>query len=388
MDPKKGNQNYSYMADHAPIPLIIVACLTALIFGCGEGQNGAGNSQMGTQVASYPVFTVEKRDVTIYKAYPTTLEGAVSSEVRPKISGYIQSVLVKEGEQVTTGQPLFRIETQSLDQDAAAAKANVRAAQVEVDKLKPLVDKGIISNVQLETAMARLAQAQSAYNGVNANIGYSNIKSAVNGVVGSINFRKGALASAQDQRPLTVVSSIETVYAYFSLNEKDFINFITVAPGETMEEKIKNLPKVKLIMANGVEFAQEGTIETIAGDIDPQTGTITFRARFDNESGLLRNGSSGKVLLPQIFKEVVVVPTLSTYEQQGKTFVFKVQSDTLVPAAVSIIAEAHNLYALDQGVEVGDIILGIGIGKVRAGTKIAPSPIPMDSILNSFDPVF
>ena len=102
--------------------------------------------------------------------------------------------------------------------------------------------------------MAKLVQAQSAYNGVNANIGYANIRSPVNGVVGSINFRKGALASAQDQRPLTVVSSIETVYAYFSLNEKDFINFITVAPGATMEEKIKNLPKVKLIMANGVEF--------------------------------------------------------------------------------------------------------------------------------------
>ena len=100
----------------------------------------------------------------------------------------------------------------------------------------------------------------------------------------------------------------------------------------------------------GSNLEREGTIETIAGDIDPQTGTITFRARFENESGLLRNGSSGKVLLPQIFKEVVVVPTLSTYEQQGKTFVFKVQSDTLVPAAVSIIAEAHNLYALDQGV--------------------------------------
>ena len=124
------------MANRAPIPLITVACLTLLIYGCGEGQNGAGNSQMGTQVASYPVFTVEKRDVTMYKAYPTTLEGAVSSEVRPKFSGYIQSVLVKEGEQVTTGQPLFRIETQSLDQDAAAAKANVRAAQVEVDKTK------------------------------------------------------------------------------------------------------------------------------------------------------------------------------------------------------------------------------------------------------------
>ncbi len=376
------------MINNNRIPLIAVAWLAVLIHGCGDGQNGSGSSPMVTQVSSYPVLTVEKRDVTTYKEYPTTLEGAVSSEVRPKISGYIQEVLIKEGEQVKMGQALFRIETQSLDQDAAAAKANVRAAQVEVDKLKPLVEKGIISNVQLETAMAKHAQAQSTYNGINANIGYANIKSPVNGVVGSINFRKGALTSAQDQRPLTVVSSIGTVYAYFTLNEKDFIDFITLAKGATMDEKIKNLPQVKLIMANGAEFEKEGFIETIAGDIDPQTGTISFRARFENESGLLRNGSSGKVLVPQIYKDVVVVPTLSTYEQQGKTFVFKVQADTLVPTAISVIAEANNLYVIDHGIGKGDIVLGKGIGKVRAGTKIAPLSIPMDSILNSFDPVF
>ena len=82
--------------------------------------------------------------MTGYKTYPTTIEGIVNSDVRAKISGYIQKVLVDEGQKVKKGQPLFRLETQSLSQDAEAAKAAVNVAQVEVDKLVPLVEKGII----------------------------------------------------------------------------------------------------------------------------------------------------------------------------------------------------------------------------------------------------
>ncbi len=376
------------MAKRTRNHFLTIALISFLALGCGNDPKVGQSGGLKTPVLSYPVLTVEKRDVTTYNQFPASLQGAVSSEVRPKVSGYIQAVLVKEGEQVKSGQPLFRIETQSLDQDASAANANVRSAQVEVDKLKPLVEKGIISAVLLETAMAKLAQAQSSYNSIKANIGYANIKSPVNGVVGSIHFRKGALASAQDQRPLTLVSSIGTVYAIFSMNEKDFINFIHLAEGSTIDEKIKNFPKVKLIMANGIEFGQEGSIETIAGDIDPQTGTLSFRARFENPAGLLRNGGSGTVLVPQIFKDVIVVPAVSTYEQQGKTFVFKVQADTLAPTSISILTEANNLYVVNQGVSVGDIILANGIGQVRSGTKIIPKSSSIDSVLNSFDPVF
>lgn len=352
------------------------------------GNDKSSQTAPSSQVLSFPVTTVESRDVITYKSYPATLEGEVSSEVRPKISGYIQEVLVKEGQRVKQGQTLFRIETQSLNQDAAAAKANMNAAQVEVDKLQPLVDKNIISEVQLETAKAKLAQARSSYNSIGANIDYANVKSPVNGVVGSINFRKGALASTQTQLPLTRISSINTVYAYFSLNEKSFIQFIKLAKGKDIDEKIKNLPKVKLLLATGDQYVKEGTIETIAGDIDPQTGTISFRARFDNTEGILRHGGSGTIQVQQTYTEALIVPVLSTYEQQGKTFVYKVQADTLVASAIQIVAKSDKLYVIDTGVQKGDLILANGVGKVRPGMQIKPIPTPMKNILNSFDTVF
>lgn len=361
--------------------------LVFILMACGNKKD-ADQQNSAQDPQPFPVLVVPTQTVTAYKSYPTDIQGIVNSEVRAKVSGYITEVLVDEGQAVKKGQLLFRLETQSLNQDAAAGKANVNAAQVEVDKLKPLVEKEIISSVQLETAKARLAQAQSNYNGVVANIGYANIKSPVDGLVGSINFRKGALVSGQDQNPLTRVAAIDEVYAYFSTNEKDFLSFVEDARGETMKEKIRNLPKVKLILANGKEYEKEGIIETISGDIDQQTGTVTYRAKFSNKEGLLRNGSSGTIKVPRVFEDALVVPTLSTYEQQGKTFVYKVVSDSLVSSAITVLSEVANMYVVQDGVEKGTTILAKGANKVKPGTRIKPQLVSMDSIVNSFDTVF
>ncbi|MEO8934416.1 MAG: efflux RND transporter periplasmic adaptor subunit [Xanthomarina sp.] len=364
---------------------IFIPCALALILSsCGEKQA----EQKPAYVMPYPVVKVEKQDVITHENFPTSIEGKVNSQVRPKIAGYIKDVLVEEGQRVKAGQSLFRLETQSLSQDANAAQANVNAAQVEVDKLKPLVEKNIISSVQLETAKAQLLQAQSAYNGVNANINYANIKSPVDGVVGSINYRKGALVSGQDQLPLTNVSSIDEVYAYFSMNEKEFISFMAEAKGETAKEKLEHFPEVKLLLANGQLFDKSGKIETITGDINTQTGTITFRAKFDNKSGLLRNGSSGTVLIPRTYTDVIVIPAESTFERQGKTFVYAVVNDSLVDKPVSILKNANRLYIIKGGLDVGETILARGLNKVSPGTKIKPMPKPLDSIINSFQTVF
>ena len=231
---------------------------------------------------------------------------------------------MKYAQKLRKGQTLFRLETQSLSQDAAAAKANVNAAQVEVNKLKPLVEKNIISGVQLETAKARLAQAQSSYNSVVANIGYATIKSPVDGYVGAIPFREGALISPSSQVPLTTVANIDKIFAFFSMNEKDYLDFIENNEGNTIDEKIKNLPKVRLLLANGSLYDQEGTIETINSQVNPTTGTVSFRAVFENPARLLSSGYSGRIQLPNTYENATVVPESSTYERQGVTYVYKV----------------------------------------------------------------
>ncbi|MCG9971098.1 efflux RND transporter periplasmic adaptor subunit [Christiangramia crocea] len=366
---------------------ILFSVSASIILAC-NGNDKSGDQEAKGAVPSYPVLKVPRKTITTYNSYPAFIEGTVNSGVRAKVSGYITDVLVEEGAEVKKGQTLFKLETESLNQDARAAKANVNAAQVEVNKLEPLVEKNIISEVQLETARARLEQAKSNYNSISANIGYANIKSPVDGVVGKINFRKGALVSPQDQMPLTKVSSIEEVFANFSMNEKDFLDFMQTTKGGSMKKKISNLPKVKLILANSKEYSEEGVIESISGNIDEQTGTVNFRAKFKN-TGLLRNGSSGTIKVPKTYKNALVVPSLSTYERQGQTFVFKVVADTLVSRALEIMGETQNIYVVheDDGVEEGEFILAKGTDKVSPGMKIEPQQVSLDSIVDSFDTV-
>jgi membrane fusion protein (multidrug efflux system) len=284
------------------IPVILASVF--LLISCGNDEKT--NEPQGPK--AFPVVEIPTKTVTSYQTYPTSIEGIVNSEVRAKIAGYITDVLVDEGQQVKKGQLLFRLETQSLNQDAAAAKANVHAAQVEVDKLQPLVEKNIISNVQLESAKAKLQQAQSSYNSINANINYANIKSPVDGFVGSIRLRKGALVSPSNDDPMTTVSDISDVFAYFSMNEKDYLDFIQNAEGKDIAEKIKKLPKVQLFLANGSLYQEDGTIETINSQINTSTGSISFRAIFNNPSRLLTNGNSGKIKIPKVYADAIVVP--------------------------------------------------------------------------------
>ena len=368
--------------------LPIALGILLLFSSCGDDKS-AQQAQMAPQTPTLPVVTIPTKTVTAYTTYPASIEGIVNSQVQAKISGYITDVLVDEGQKVKKGQTLFRLETQTLTQDAAAARANVNAAQVEVDKLKPLVEKNIISNVQLETAKAKLQQAKSGYNSIAANINYGNIKSPVDGYVGSINLRKGALVSPTSQIPLTTVADISKVYAYFSMNEKEYLDFIQNAEGEDIEEKIKKLPKVRLLLANGSLYDQEGTIETINSQVNANTGSISFRAVFDNPSRLLTNGNSGKIQIPKVFTDAVVVPQEATYEQQGSIYVYKVgQDSTAVSTKINIAAEVENLYVVDAGLEKGDKIVAKGANKLRGDSKIKPQEMPFDSIAKPIEKVF
>lgn len=366
----------------------IVILSSILLLSCGDKQD-AQQAQAQPQAKALPVVSIPTKTVTAYTTYPTSIEGVINSEVRAKVSGYITDVLVDEGQKVKKGQTLFKLETQSLSQEANAANANVNAAQVEVDRLKPLVEKKIISDVQLNTANAKLQQAKSSYNSIAANIGYANIKSPVDGYVGSIRLRKGSLVSPTSQIPLTTVSDISKVYAFFSMNEKEYLDFIQDAEGSTIEEKISKMPEVTLLLANGREFSQKGKIETINSQINANTGSVSFRAIFDNPARILTNGNSGKLQIPQTFTDVVVVPKESTYDQQGSIYVYKLDDKNMATATkITTKGEVGNLYLIDSGVEKGDRIVAKGVSSLRGATQIQPQEASFDSIAKPLETTF
>jgi membrane fusion protein (multidrug efflux system) len=366
---------------HNKIVTLLALSAFLVILSCGNKKDTPTAAQ-DAPPAAFPVVSMQTKTVTGYQEYPTNIEGIVNSDVRAKISGYIQNVLVDEGQKVRKGQSLFRLETQSLSQDAGAAKARVNVAQVEVDKLVPLVEKNIISGVQLETAKANLAQAKATLSGVSANIGYATIKSPVDGYVGAINFREGALVSPNDSNPLTTVSDISQVYAFFSFNEAQYIDHLQRFEGQNKAERIKNSPDLSLVLANGKIYSETGRIETSTGQINESTGTIKIRAAFDNPNEILTNGNSGKIRLPIEYKDAVVVPQSATFEQQKDIMVFTVDKDNKVKSnIIKVQGTVGNLYVVESGLKAGDKLIVSGVGKLRAGMPITPQDTPFEEAI-------
>ncbi|XCF07864.1 efflux RND transporter periplasmic adaptor subunit [Tamlana crocina] len=367
------------MTTNKLISILTIASVFLVVVSCGNKDNVQAAAAQQQQILPFPVTQIQTQTVTGYNEYPVNIEGIVNSDVRAKTSGYIQKVLVDEGARVRKGQPLFRLETQSLSQDAEAAKAQVNVAQVEVDKLKPLVEKNIISPVQLETAKANLAQAKAAYSSIAANIGYATVKSPVDGYVGSINFREGTLVSAADATPLTTVSDISQVYAFFTLNEAQYIDHLKRMTGKTKAERIKNSPDVSLVLANGDIYSEKGRIQTSTGQISETTGTIKVRAAFDNPNELLTNGNSGKIRIPSTYENAVVVPQSSTFEQQGKVMIYTLGEDNKVSSKIiEVEAKVDNLYVVKSGIDASTKIVASGVSKLRDGMPIAPQEIPFN----------
>jgi len=366
------------------LSLVLIAFLA---FSCKETNQAP--QQGPNQVPSFDITVLSKKTVTGFKTYPTSIEGIVNSDVRAKVTGYIQKVLVDEGQKVKKGQALFKLETQSLSQDADAAKAAVEVAQVEVDKLVPLVEKGIISNIQLETQKAKLLQAQSNYNSIIANIDYATVKSQIDGYVGAIPFREGSLVSPTNATPLTTVSDITKVFAYFTMNESEYFDFLQTTKGNTLQEKLSNIPNVTLILANGQEYPIEGKIETSIGQINQNTGTVSFRAVFDNPNQLLTNGNSGKIKIPTVYENAVVIPQEATFEQQKEIMVYKLGENNMVSTSkVMIKSPVDHLYVVESGLNEGDKIVVTGVGKLRGDMEITPKEVPFDSIIKPIKTVF
>lgn len=335
-------------------------------------------------IGTYKVTQLAHTNSTLTTEYPTILEGIVDVEIRAKVDGYIEKILVDEGQEVKKGQVLFQLETQTASQDAAAAKAKVTAATVEVTRLKPLVDRNIISPVQLETAKANLANAQSTYQSILAKINYASIKSPVNGIIGTIPYRLGSYVSSQTAEPLTRVSDISKIYAYFSINEKDQLNMMEGTNGTNFHSKIVSLPAVNLILSNGTLFESKGKIETVSGQANTQTGSFNMRAQFDNPNKLLRSGTSGKIQIPTQVNNVILIPQKATLEMQDKRMALVLGTDNkvkMVPIKVREIP-GGTFYVVDEGLTINDKIVLEGVGILTEATQIKPIMIEYNEIIN------
>lgn len=342
---------------------------------------------MNNAAAPATVVTLSSATATTQQDYTAAIEGKVNVEIRPQVEGYLDKVYVDEGAYVTAGQPLFKINDLPYREQINNAKASLQAAeatilnaQLDVDKLTPLVQNKVVSDIQLKAAQASFKAAKASAEQAKAllaaaqiNLGYTLIKAPVSGYIGRLPKKQGALITRTDPEALTQLSDIHEVYAYFSLSEHDFVQFKAQYPGNTLEEKLKNLPPVSLLLADNTVYPVTGKIDMIDGQFDKNTGAITLRAVFANDKGLIRSGNTGKVRLSREYGNALLVPQAATMEVQDKMFVFTVDAANKVSKqAITVNGKSGSNYLVAEGVKAGDRIVSSGMDHLQDGSIVKP----------------
>lgn len=343
-----------------------------------------------------PVIQVRSGDAMTYQDYPASVEGAVNVEIRPQISGILKHIFVDDGAHVTKGEPLFLVDPAPFIEKLNNAKAGLRTAQgsltsaeLEIEKLTPLVSGKVISDFQLKTAQSvreiaigNVEQAKADIASAKINLGYTLIRAPEAGYIGRLLRKEGSLVSPLDPSALTDLSDVHSVHVFFALGEYDFIRFKSQYSGKTLPDKMKGLPPVELILADDSAFAAKGRIDVINGQFDNNTGAITFRATFKNEDGLLRSGNTGRIRLGLSFANQVIVPQAATQEMQDKVYVFLVGDSSKVSKKIIVISgKSGTNYLVKSGLKAGDRIVYRGYDHLHEGDKIKPKDIETPAAL-------
>ena len=383
------------------LPIIAATALTAIALlltldNCTP--TSGGNAALQQPAQALPVVTVSNSTATTYKEFSAALQGSKDIEIRAQVDGYLDRIYVDEGAYVNQGQLLFKVNDQPYREqlnnaraNLAAAKANLANAEINVFKLTPLVENNVVSDIQLraakagyEAALASVTQAEAMVGSAQINLGYTTISAPADGYVGRIDVEAGSLVGTSTVAPLTMLSEIKEVHAYFSFSEREFLEFISRFEGKTIQEKISKMPPVELILADNTVYPFKGRVETVAGQFDNTTGAISFRATFQNASGLLRSGNTGRIRIPRVVESALVVPREATFELQDKIFVFAVSdSNKVVSTPIQVSDNMDNFYLVETGLKAGDKIVYAGLDRLNDGAVIQPQLISMDSLLSS-----
>lgn len=361
--------------------IVMIAAAAAMLVSCGS-KSGGGKPNFGDN--EYAVRTLKGESADLQTTYPATIRGVQDVEIRPKISGFITRICVTEGQQVKAGQLLFVIDNETyqaaVNQAKAAvnsAKAQMSTAKLTYENNKKLFENNVIGDYELsssrnayETAMAGVAQAEANYKAAKQNLDFCFVKSPATGVVGELPYKVGALVSASSQQPLTTVSDIRTMQVYFSMTEKDIMNFTKKDGG--IAAAIKEFPAVKLQLADGSLYAHEGQVAAISGVIDAAKGTVQVRADFTNPEALLKSGGAGLVIIPNTAQNCIIVPQDAVVQMQDKFFVYIVGNDNKVKFSPVTVYPENNgkTYIITSGVKAGQTIVVYGVSGLTDGMEI------------------
>ncbi|MES2502007.1 MAG: efflux RND transporter periplasmic adaptor subunit [Pseudomonadota bacterium] len=329
------------------------------------------------EVSKFEVTHPLRKDTSITKEYVSQIHAFKHIELRALERGYIQDIFVDEGQSVAQGQRMFKIMPNLYEVDLQKSKAEAEMVHIEYQNTKALTDKNIVSPNELSLAKAKLDKANAEVKLAQTHLNFTNINAPFSGIMDHFNVRNGSLVAEGDL--LTTLSDISKVWVYFNVPESEYLDYKT--------NKIDQNPiKVKLKMANGAIFDQDGKIETIEADFDNKTGNIEFRAVFPNPKQILRHGETGNILIDIPYKDALIIPQKATFEILDKTYVYVVNKESkLEQRLITIAAEQPYVFIVKSGLKENDKVLLEGLRKVHNGQKIEMNVQPPEKVISQLN---
>jgi membrane fusion protein, multidrug efflux system len=367
------------------IVTIFALPLLASMPGCKEKQEGPPPAPPTVEVVA-----IEQKDVPIYRDWVGSLEADVNATISAQVSGYLVSRNYTEGSVVTNGQVLFQIEQAPFKAALDQAKGQLAQSQAQKDKYaldvaryRPLAATEAISKQELDdaiqnekTAQARIEADQAAVEQAALNLGFTTIRSPLDGVAGLAKAQVGDLIGPSTGQ-LTTVTKVEPIRVYVALSQQ----FMTeVQERRIAEGKDANGAgqgaQLELVLASGTVYPQKGRVRFANNQVDVKTGTITIVGEFPNPDRLLVPGMFVRVrALLNTQKNALLVPQRAVTDMQGRSLIAVVGADNKISIRPVTAGErVGEEWVIAGNIKAGDRVVAEGIQKVREGVVVNPVP--------------
>jgi membrane fusion protein, multidrug efflux system len=351
----------------SPILAIILALVSFSLPACNK-LNGQ-EEQAEEEHQKITVTCPKVEDVVITQQYVCQIRSQRHINVCAFVNGYLEDVLVREGQAVKKGDLMFKILPVLYQAKNAAEQAEAKLVGLEYNYTKKLADEKVVSQNEVNLHQAKLDKAQAQASMAKAELNFTDIRAPFDGIVDRLEQRQGSLIKEGDV--LTNLSDNRVMWVYFNVPEARYLEYMGGPERHNAEQKIE------LVLANGNTFQHTGTIGAIEANFNNETGNIPFRADFPNppgngnSNGLLRNGQTGNVLIHRTLKNAIVIPQRAVFEILDKRYVYVVDKEGLVHQRDIVVQhEMDDIFVIEKGLEVGDQIVLEGVRQVHDGDKV------------------
>ena len=365
----------------------ILLALAAVGCSSGAAQPAAG----GPPPAEVSVAAVLQRQVSQWDEFTGRISAVETVELRPRVSGYIDRVAYKEGDEIKKGDLLFVIDQRPYKAALAQAQANLESARSEARltraqdaRAKTLIEAQVISREEFEARGAANSQSEAAVRGAEAaltnarlNLQFTEVRAPVSGRAGRALVTVGNLAQA-DSTLLTTLVSLDPMYVYFDSDEQTYLRYSALARNG---ERAASANPVRVGLAGETGFPHTGAVDFVDNQVDSRTGTIRARAVLPNHDRVLTPGQFARVQVEGSGKfAALLIDGKALMTDQDRKFVWVVGADnTAQRRDLTVGAEIDGLYVVKSGLKPGDRVVVEGVQKVFfPGMPVKASNVAMD----------